>query len=188
MTFKTVLLSLTFRDVSSQSGVQSHHFLPVTAFKVFFLSLAFRANIFLQFGRSEPPFSFIGIQNHLFQFQAFKVISFISFRRSKPSSYSLSLVFKAIDQVGLQSHHIFILAFKVIVHSLVFRAMFLVRRSDSCLQYRRSKPSLPVLGIQSHSLLPFRHHPHHNHHFLLQVFRIVGLQNHFSHWRSKPKF
>ena len=108
-------------------GVQSHYFLS-WVFNIVGLQISHQ--------HSKPPYSFIGIQSHLFQFQSFKAILFISFRHSKPlisSNFRLSeplslhsLSFKAIIiclQFGVQSH-VFNLTFKAIIFfSLAFRVI-----------------------------------------------------------------
>ena len=56
-------------------GVQSHYF----------LSWVFRiVGLQISLWHLEPQFYFISVQSHLFQFQAFRVIHFISFRHSEP--------------------------------------------------------------------------------------------------------
>ena len=136
---------MMFKVIHFQPGVQSHHVLSITTFKVVFLSLTFIV--------------IIGVHSRCFCL-AFMAIIF-------------SLAFKATiySQFGIQSH-VHSSAFRVIISFsvLAFRAIITASQfqrsepSSSHFFFQRSEPSLSLLsfGVQSH-----------HHHIFSLTFRVA---------------
>ncbi|KAL6335374.1 hypothetical protein AAG906_029617 [Vitis piasezkii] len=114
----------------SYYGVQSHHLFSIRTFKVIFFSLAFRVVVHSMAFRATISLQLDVQSHHLFSVMTFRVVLF-------------SLAFRVV--FGIQSHHIFNLAFRVAspvwhskpylqfgVQSCIFSLVF---RAIVCLQF-----------------------------------------------------
>ena len=124
------------------------HFHPLSVQSHYFISWLFRIiGLQISYQHLEPPFSFRGVQNHFFQFQAFRVISFISFKRSESL---ISSSFRSLEPLSLHS-----LAFRAIIICLQFGVQTHVFSTDvqsHLFQFRRSEPSFPIQAFKPTSV------------------------------------
>ena len=175
-------------------GIQSHHFLTLTLRVIIFIGVQ---SHFPQLDiqshsshkRSEPPTFSIGLQSHS------------PHRRSEPP-FSFISIKSHFHSLGVLSHHFLPQAFRATFSSLGVQSHFPRLDIQSYSPHMHSEPPTFSIGLQSHSphrnskpplsFIGIQSHFHplgiQSYHFLSQVFKVVGLQSYFSHWRSKPEF